>query len=150
MDFQDDLNAAQRTVSLIGISIIVSLLIYLALAEIIRTQLSPFKGFMTFSNVQTIRYAFFAGAIVAVIVVRLMRQRLLRRSPQDTDPKALRNLQRTSIITLALSEVPGVLGLILFLLCGLNVDFYLLLLVSLILVFMYFPRRGQWGDWLKR
>ena len=150
MDSRDEFGDARKTVSLIGISIIVSLFIYLALAEIIRTQLRPFRGFGAFSNVQSIRYAFFVGAIVAVIAVRLLRQRLLKRSPQDTDSTVLRKLQRTTIITLALSEIPGLLGLILFLLCGLNVDFYLLLLVSLVLVFMYFPRRDQWGDWLKK
>lgn len=49
---------------------------------------------------------------------------------------------------MVLSEAPGILGLILFLLGGLNIDFYLLLFASLLLVFMYFPRRSGWEEWL--
>jgi hypothetical protein len=45
---------------------------------------------------------------------------------------------------LALAEVPAVLGLTLFLLGGYNRDFYYLLLVSLVLAFMYFPRASVW------
>jgi hypothetical protein len=37
----------------------------------------------------------------------------------------------------------------LFLVRGLNRDFYALIFVSLILIFMYFPRLASWNEWLK-
>ncbi len=149
METRDDVKSALRTVSLVGVSISVSLFIYLAIAEIIRIQFRPFRGFAAFGDTQRIRYAFFAGAIVAVILIRILRQSLLRKRQGETAPAALRRIQRAALITLVLGEVPAVLGLILFLLFGFNIDFYLLLFVSMVLVFMYFPRLSHWQDMLK-
>jgi len=52
-------------------------------------------------------------------------------------------------VTMILGEIPGILGLGLFLLSGYNIDFYVLVFASLLLVFMYFPRRTAWDEWLR-
>lgn len=148
MDIQDELRVHLRTVSLVGVSIVVSLLIYLGVAEFIRARFRPFHGFVAVVDLQQLRYIFFGLAIVVVILIRVLRQVLLKKSPQDNEKTALHRLQRASLVTMVLSEAPGILGLILFLLGGLNIDFYLLLFASLLLVFMYFPRRSGWEEWL--
>jgi hypothetical protein len=146
---QNGLKAAHKTASLIGISIIVSLLLTLAVAEAIRGSLRPFRGFVLVQDPQRIRYAFFAGAIVAVILIRILRQALLDRPAGRGTGLSLRRIQQASIVTMVLCEVPALLGLVLFLVGGFNVDFYLLLFVSLVLIFMYFPRLSHWRELLK-
>jgi hypothetical protein len=145
---QDELRSHLKTVSLIALSIIVSLLLYLAVAEFIRARFRPFHGFVAVAGLQQLRYVIFGLAIVIIILVRVLRQVLLKKSSRYDDKTALHRLQRATLITLVLSEVPGILGLVLFLLGGLNVDLYLLLFASLLLVFMYFPRRSGWEEWL--
>jgi hypothetical protein len=149
MDIRDEIGSALKTVSLVAVSTLVSLVVYLAIAEFIRARLRPFQGFAAVGNVQQLRFLFFGGAIVAVLTIRVIRQVLLRGRTAGSVGEELRRLQRTSLVTIVLAEVPAVLGLILFLIAGRNVDFYLLLLVSIVLLFMYFPRQPAWEDWLR-
>ncbi len=148
MDLQDDLRAHLRTASLIAVSIIVSLLLYLGIVEFIRVRLRPFRGFLAVADLQLLRYAVFAMAILAVILVRVLRPRWLRRAAGEDPKTALHRVEKASLLTLFLAEVPGLLGLVLFLVAGRNVDFYILVFVSLFLVFMYFPRRSAWQEGL--
>jgi hypothetical protein len=149
MDIRDEIRSSLRTVSLVGVSTIVSLVVYLVIAEFIRARFRPFQGFAAVGNVQQLRFLFFGGAIVAVIAIRVIRQVLLRGRPPGGIQEELRRLQRAALVTIVLAEVPAVLGLILFLIAGRNIDFYLLLLVSIVLLFMYFPRQSAWEDWLQ-
>jgi hypothetical protein len=149
MDVQDEIRGAFRTVSLVGISTIVSLFIYLAVAEFIRARLRPFHGFAAVTDVQRLRYIFFGAAVAAVILIRVLRHILLKEPPGAVLKTALHRLQRVSLVTTMLGEVPAILGLGLFLLAGLYIDLYILLFVSIVLVFMYFPRRAAWENWLK-
>jgi hypothetical protein len=149
MDIEDEIRTALKTVSLVGFSTVISLFLYLAIAEFIRARFRPFRGFAAVADVQPLRYLFFGGAIVAVILVRVLRHVLLKEPPGTVLKTALHRLQRVSLVTIVLAEVPAILGLILFLLAGLNIDLYILLLVSIVLVFMYFPRRASWEAWLR-
>jgi len=148
MDIQDELRRHLKTVSLVGWTIIASLFIYLGIAEFINAWFRPFHGFVAVADLQRLRYALFALAIVAIILLRLLRQILLKKVPGEDGKTALHRLERVTLLTLVLAEVPGILGLVRFLLGGLSLDFYVLLLVSLVLVFMYFPRRSGWEEWL--
>ncbi len=148
MENREELLRHLRSVSLVGASILVSLFLYLGVEEFIRARFRPFHGFLAVADLQRLRYALFALAIVAVILVRILRQVILRRASGEDSRTLLHRLQRTSLLTLVLSEVPAIAGLVLFLIGGLNIDFYLLLLASILLVFMYFPRRSAWEEWL--
>ncbi len=146
MDLQEDLRAHLRTASLIAVSVIVSLLLYFGVVEFIRAQLRPFRGFLAVAHVQLLRYAVFAMAVLAVILVRALRPRMLRKAAGEDAKTALHRVEKASLLTLFLAEVPGLLGLVLFLVAGLNVDFYILVFASLVLVFIYFPRRSAWEE----
>lgn len=146
----EELRRARRTAALIGVTIIVSLVIYLVIVEVIRSTLGPFTGFARIQNGLSVRYLFYGAAVIGVIAARFLQQVLLRAAPNDDEKTTIHKLSRTAIVTLTLSELPAVLGLVLFLLSGLNRDFYVLLFVSLFLVFMYFPRLSSWKDWLAR
>jgi hypothetical protein len=149
MDIQDELRIHLKSVILIATAIIASLVIYLGLVEILRAVYRPFRGFATLANIQQLRYAVFGAAAVVIVLIRLLRPWLLRKAPQEDAKTALHRLQRAAIVTMVLGEIPGILGLGLFLLSGYNIDFYVLVFASLLLVFMYFPRRTAWEEWLR-
>jgi len=146
----EELRSAHRPASFVGIAIIVSLFLYLVVVEVLRATMSPFRGLISLPGIATLRYIFYGLAVVEVLVTRWLQGLLLRRAPGDDARATILKLARTSIVTLCLSEVPALLGLVLFLLGGLNKDFYALLAVSLVLAFMYFPRLRSWEDWVER
>jgi len=141
----------RRTV-VIGAAILCSLPVYAVLVEILRSRLKPFHGFsqIPWGQVQTVRYLIYGLAIAFIVFIRLLRGRQLRVVPGEDPRKILMRLMRISVVTFVLAEIPGLLGLILFLIAGMNKDFYILLFISLILEFMYFPRYAQWEDALSR
>jgi hypothetical protein len=149
MDIQDELRVHLKSATLIATAIIASLVIYLGLVEILRAVYRPFRGLVTLANGQQLRYAVFGAAVAVIVLIRILRPRLLRKAPREDDKTALHRLQRAAIVTMVLGEVPGILGLGLFLLSGYNIDFYVLVFASLLLVFMYFPRRSAWEEWLR-
>jgi len=149
MDLQEELRNHLKPVTTVAVAIIGSLVIYLGLVEVLRAVDRPFRGFASFSNVQLLRYAVFGAAAVAIVLSRVLRGLLLRKRPGEDAKSALERLQRATFLTLILGEIPGILGLGLFLLSGNNIDFYILLFASLLLIFMYFPRRAAWEDWLR-
>jgi hypothetical protein len=147
MDFHEELGRHSRSVSVVAAAIIASLVIYLGLVEVLRAALKPFRGFAAIADIQPIRYAVFGAAVVVIILIRVLRPRLLRKNPREDPKTALHRFQRAALLTMVLGEIPAILGLGLFLLGGNNVDFYILVFTSLLLVFMYFPRREAWEEW---
>jgi len=149
MEDLSGLRKAYRTSSLVGAAVIASLFLYAVVVEVGRAWLKPFLGFARVENALVLRYAFYAAAIVIVISSRILNSLILRKSRQ-ADPKAvLRKLSLAAIVSMALGEGPAIMGLALFLLGGFSRDFYMLLIVSLFLEFMYFPRLRNWEDYLK-
>ena len=149
MEDLSGLRKAYRTSSLVGAAVIASLFLYAVVVEVGRAWLKPFLGFARVENALVLRYAFYTAAIVIVISSRILNSLILRKSRQD-DPKAIiRKLSLAAIVSMALGEGPAVMGLALFLLGGFSRDFYMLLIVSLFLEFMYFPRLRNWEDYLK-
>jgi hypothetical protein len=147
---REELKTPHRTVSVIGIAIIASLFIYLVIVEVLRAWMRPFHGLVQLTGINMLRYVFYGIAVIEVLATRFLQGLLLRRALGDDVKTTGLKLARTAIVTLCLSEIPSLLGLVLFLIGGLNKDFYALLAVSLVLVFMYFPRLGSWEDWIER
>jgi hypothetical protein len=129
---QEELRSHLRIAASVGTAVVASLVLYLVLVEVLRAVYRPFRGFVATNDIQPIR---------------VLRPRLLRMEPQADSKAVLIRLQRTAILTMVLGEIPSILGLGLFLVTGSNVDFYVLLFASLLLVFMYFPRRTAWEEW---
>lgn len=150
MENREDLKRTLKTASMIGLTVIASLLIYLVIVEVLRSQLKPFRGFAPLPGTSTFRYVCYGLAVLEVLIIRFAQSLLLKRAPGDTVKVTVQKLFRASILTVCLSEVPAILGLVLFLIAGLNKDFYALLAVSLVLVFMYFPRLSSWEAWIER
>jgi hypothetical protein len=148
MDPSEELRRSFRSVLVVAVSILVTLLLFLALEEVMRVRLKPFAGYAADGNPQTLRYFVFGLAVAVIVLIRVIRGAMLRKRPGEDAAALAQKIARASIVTFVLAEVPAVLGLVLFFLRGLNRDFYALLFVSLIIVFMHFPRRSSWEEWI--
>jgi hypothetical protein len=149
MDPQDDIGRALKPAQIVAAAVVASLAIYLALVEILKATLRPFRGFATVGDMQPIRYAVFGAGAAVVLLILLLRPRLFRRRAGEDAGTALNRLQRAAVLTMVLGEIPAMLGLVLFLVGGTTRDFYSLLFVSIVLAFIHFPRRGAWEETLK-
>lgn len=130
-------------------AVIGSLLLYAFLAEFLLSQILALRSQLQVKDVRMLRYVFFGLSILSVAVLRLMRGAILRKPPEDDWKRRITKLQKSSLISLALCECPAIFGLVLLLLTGMKRDFYFLLIVSLILVFLYFPRFKNWKSWME-
>jgi len=152
--FLEKFRRAFKNAAIVGVAQIGGLAVYLLVAEILRAKKKPFLGFLspalTSENRPVIRYAFYAAAIATVLLLRFIHGRRLRKIDVfDDRGKALDCLFGIAVIDLTLAEIPAILGLVLFLIAGYNWDFYVLLFVSLFLLFMYLPRLKNWEDILQ-
>jgi hypothetical protein len=149
MEDQSGLNKVFGTCRLVGLAVIISLFLYAVIVEVVRAWLKPFLGFARIENALVLRYAFYAAAIAIVIASRVLNSLILRRSGPDEPKTVVQQLNLAAIVSMTLSEGPALMGLILFFVGGFFRDFYMLLIVSLFLEFMYFPRLRGWQEVLK-
>lgn len=149
MDPFPDLRKAYKTTSLVGGGVIATLFVYAVCVEVIRSLFQPFLGFGRIENPLVLRYAFYAAAIVVVVINRVLNSIILRKSAPDSVRGMVRKLSRGALVSMVMGECPALLGFVLFLIGGFSKDFYMLLTVSLFLEFMYFPRLGNWENFVK-
>ncbi|MBC7348554.1 MAG: hypothetical protein H5U05_01115 [Candidatus Aminicenantes bacterium] len=151
MEFREIIKRTHRIAALIGFSIFGAMVLYLVLAELIRARMAPFQGLYPITDLQTIRnlrYLFYGLSAASVLLARILQSLLLKKKPGDTPEDLLNKLHRTSLIMVIMSELPALFGLVLFLIRGLYRDFYILLGISVVVLFIFFPRRLAWEEWL--
>lgn len=149
MEPQDEIGRALKPAVMVSAVILASLFVYLALVEVLKAALKPFRGFAGIADMQPVRYAAFGAAAAVILLILVLRSRLFKRRSGDDAGTALSRLQRAALMTMVLAEVPAVLGLVLFFVGGNAADFYKLLFASIVLAFIHFPRRRAWEEWLK-
>lgn len=122
---------------LIYMAFVASLFIYALVVELLTSQVQSFPSSTNIGwDYSKLRYLFYGIAVVMIILLRSLRVTLLKKAP----------LHPAAIITAAICESPAILGLVLFMLTGIKRDFYFLSVISLFLLFMYFPRYSHWEE----
>ena len=122
---------AFHTARLVHIAFIAAVPVYVLLAELGLT--SVYGGGAGREGVQ-LRFAFYAAAVVLVLILRQLRGPLGRRIPLFT----------AAMITAGLGEAPAMMGLVYYLITGIRRDLYFLAGLSIILLFLYFPKAEHW------
>ena len=122
------------------------LLIYVLLIEIASGRFFELPPLQPTEGALNIRYLIYGAAILVVLVLRWVRPVFVRKTPVSEGEAAGKLLAQT-LFTASLCEIPVLLGVVLYVLLGYKPDFYFLLIVSLILFFMYFPRLPRWQEW---
>lgn len=151
MEGQEIIKRTHRIAALVGYSVFGAMILYLVLVELIKAKMSPFRGLYPIDDVRTImnlRYMFYGLSTASVLSARILQSILLRKKPGDRPEDLLNKVHRTSLITVIMSEMPALFGLVLFLIRGLHQDFYILLGASVFVLFIFFPRYRDWEEWL--
>src|SRR5262245_16443947 len=140
------LETAYRNAAITCGAILFSPLLYPVAVVIVTISLSPFEGFAG-QMPPAVRLALWTAATAVAGLIGIVRRALLGRSPAGDEVAQAKRLVSTSLTVAALAELPAVIGLGLFMLSGMRVDFYALLVLSLALQAIYFPRLEGWRQW---
>ena len=137
------LKARYLAINFIGLAMIASVFVYAGVVEVIKWQMAPFAGFSTLDpgTIALIKYAFLALAAAQFGIIKALQKILPTRSVE--------NLSMAAVITFALCESIAVLGLVLFLLAGNSMDFYIFMVISLGFFYMFFPKYEHWEERLR-
>ena len=132
------LKARYLAVNFIGLAMIAAVFVYAGVVELIKWKLAPFAGFAKLEphTADLLKYVFMALAAVQFGIIKAVQKILPSRSVD--------NLSTTAVITFALCEAVAILGLVLFLLAGQGLDFYIFMVISLGFFTLFFPKYEQW------
>jgi hypothetical protein len=140
----DDLAATLGVARLVALAMMACLVIYAVTAR----ALGPAGIGLGVSPETTgaVRGILLATAALLAVTIPLVRRWLLAAKSRPAAGAGQR-LLTTSVVTFALCQAVGVLGLVLFLLTGDAGPLYVLLVLAWMLMTLYFPRRHQWEPW---
>jgi hypothetical protein len=136
-----------RTALFVAAAVLAALPVYILAVEILKGRGVRLGPSLAAGTANALRYGLYGAAVAAVILLRVLRGMIIRKRPGDSPDRRAQKLLQASILTSVLSEVPALLGVVLFLVAGFYRDFYILLIVSLFLMFMFFPRYRNWSEW---
>jgi len=134
--------SSHRTALYFHLMIMGSLLIYIAVVELFGARLSPSSAHSSYLS--SLRYIFYGITIVVIFTIRRINSLFKLKPITGKIEKNLNRLLRLTIITSLLCEIPALLGLVYFLVKGIKRDFYYLLILSAVLLLLYFPRYSKW------
>ncbi len=149
MQQQVDVQKVYRASKIISVAMLVSVLVYPVIVEFMKRTHQPFEGFAP-QNAVRLPDIFYGLALLSLVGIRVVRKAILKRSAGDDLKTLVAKLHISNIATYALSEVPAILGLVLFLIGGYTRQFYALLLFALLLMVLYFPKLAYWEAWLRK
>lgn len=149
MEYVRDLKKAHQMSAVIHIAFMATLVIYILIVEILRGSLQDFRRSTESINLAWVRYIFFALGLAQIFFIRFMRETLSRGMTSANARVLIAHLNRISILSSALCEVPAFLGLVLFFIGSSTRDFYVLTFISVVLFVLYFPRYPNWEEWIR-
>lgn len=135
---RDLLKRKYLAVNFVGLAMIASVFVSAALVEIIKRYLAPFAGLalLTGQGVTILRYILFFTAVVFFFLIKI----IIKKYSSPAAP----NLPLAAVIAFTLCEAVALFGLVLFLLAGSPLDFYIFMTVSLLFFYIFFPRYEKW------
>jgi hypothetical protein len=142
-----DLQKELRKTVVLAWAMVGSILMVLAAGTIIGMQNQPFTGFS--AGAAPPKDAFFIGGLIAFIGIRMVRNAILKGAGADREAR-LNRLKTATMISLAMTEIPAVLGLVSFLLTGNTQELYIMVALSIAAVALYFPKLNHWEVWMRR
>jgi len=136
----DELQVKARylTANFIGLALIGSVFMYVVVVQVLNWTQAPFAGFAALEPGQArmLKYVFMALGIGHFFLIKLV-QRILGAA-------SVERLFQAAVVTLALCEAVAIFGLVLFLLNGNSMDFYLFMFLSLFYFWFFYPKYQDW------
>ena len=149
MEYTRDLKRAYQTSLVLYAAFMMSLVIYFVVFEVFEANIPDFRGLMESPELPWLRYAFFILGAMQAIFIKVLREKLMNGDTTGEVKTLISLLQKVSMISASLCEVPVIFGLVLFFLSGNRGDFYILLIMSFVLFMVYFPKYTNWDLWMQ-
>jgi hypothetical protein len=137
---------AYRTSTIISYAMAASVLVYAIIVEVFKFQEITLH-LIPAEVLDMVRFVFVFLSFAGYFIINFWNKKILTRTAADTTETRLGRLALANIISLALAELPALFGLLLFLGSGNSKDFYLLVLISALLFYAFFPRAGFWASY---
>jgi hypothetical protein len=133
-----DLKKRYLAVNFIGLALIAAVFLDAVVVEVLKRWLAPFAGLaaLSGSQAQLLKYLLVALAFGQFFLIKAVQNILA--------PRGVKYLPQAAVITFALCEAVALLGLVLFLLQGHPLDFYVFMLLSLFYFWLFFPKYQDW------
>ena len=152
----EKLGQYHKMATVIGYGMMGSLLIFAAIVETLKATTFESLGFLSPSTLDLLRYLFFGLAFIEFFVIRIIKNLILSRggristlsSQGDPYLAKVQKLLTAAIVSFAFCESVAIYGLVLFIIGGSSLDFYVFVFLSLIFFAVYFPRYPQWEEWV--
>jgi hypothetical protein len=135
------IDGAHRVAALISGAIIFSLVVMGVVAAFIRGN-GPGAG----ESLGIIRTAFYITAFSMIVLARMVSRAMKSRNRGESPQLMLIKMVRASVVTAAICEVPGILGVVLAVLGGERIDTIILLMMSIGMCWVFFPRLERWRN----
>ena len=152
-----ELKKAYRIALAVGAFTIVSFILFAYIVHFFNNWHSPFNGLFPLVNGDTLKYVLLGASVVVSLLIRLLRYllpsgRISIHVPTRMNifSDAVQRLFFTSIITFMLCILVAFFGLAVFLVSGNPLDFYIFLVLSLVLLATNFPGHRDWTEKLKK
>lgn len=130
--------------SLICMIILCSSFAFIGIVEFFKNR--PLNIQLDQDAIQFFKYVFYGLVFAEIIALQVLRYAMLDKASGSTPN--IQKLQIVAIITAALSESIAVYGLVMFLIIGSYQEFYVFLIIAVILQIYYFPKYSYWQTWL--
>lgn len=155
-----DLNKAYWIAIVVAGVTIASFLVYTWLVNFIDTSFDPFNGLFPLIKGDTLKYVLMGTSVAISLLIRLIKKvlpsgRVSVRLPAQVTQRlniesdSAQRLLITAVITFALCELVALFGVAVFLVSGHALDFYIFLVLSIILITTNFPLRKEWEELVK-
>lgn len=126
-----------KTTNYVGLAMMASVFLYAVIVLGIDKGYIPYKvqNIMDIGVLTKVKYILLAVSISHYFIIRFFQKFSL---------KSAVYLPAASVLTFALCEVVSIYGLVLFLLTGISMDFYIFMLISLLYFYIFYPKYADW------
>lgn len=127
----------------------------------VNSSIDSFEGLFPLIKGDTLKYVLLGATVAVALLIRLIRYvlppgRITIRLPERIPKKlkirsdVVQRLLLTSMIIFALCELVAFFGVAVFLVSGHPLDFYIFLVMSLLLIATNFPMRKEWEETVRK
>lgn len=150
-EIQEQVKQAFQRIQIITMAIGGTVMVYAIVGGVLALLWAPFEGMMPLDNPWLLRITLAIVALSLGWLIPMVRGQMRQLPPgsNPTPPDLIQRLSSAGIVTLMLSEVPAILGLVLFLLNGSPFDLVAGIAISAAYLALYGPRYGEWAQWLR-
>ena len=126
-----------KTTNYVGLAMMASVFLYAVIVISIDKGLIPYNvsHSIDMSILAKVKYVLLAISVSHYFIIRFFQKFSL---------KSAAYLPAASVLTFALCEAVSIYGLILFLLTGNSMDFYIFMLISLLYFYIFYPKYADW------